>query len=65
MIKLKIENIAKKYLTGENEDIEFDSVRQAKELFYQIRYIYQKIKKNIVNKCRIINNILNLICFYW
>ena len=38
------QNIAKKYLTGENEDIEFDSVRQAKELFYQIRYIYQKIK---------------------
>ena len=35
---------AKKFLVGQSEDLEFDSVRQAKELFYQIRHIYQKVK---------------------
>ena len=35
---------AKKFLIGETEELEFDSVRQAKELFYQIRHIYQKVK---------------------
>ena len=35
---------AKKFLIGEAEELEFDSVRQAKELFYQIRHIYQKVK---------------------
>ena len=35
---------AKKFLVGETEELEFDSVRQAKELFYQIRHIYQKVK---------------------
>lgn len=34
--------IALKFLNGENEDIEFDSVRQAKELFNQCRIIFQK-----------------------
>ncbi len=35
---------AKKFLVGQTEELEFDSVRQAKELFYQIRNIYQKVK---------------------
>ena len=35
---------AKKFLVGQTEELEFDSVRQAKELFYQIRHIYQKVK---------------------
>ena len=35
---------AKKFLVGQSEDLEFDSVRQAKELFYQIRHIYQRVK---------------------
>ena len=35
---------AKKFLIGQSEELEFDSVRQAKELFYQIRHIYQKVK---------------------
>ena len=35
---------AKKFLVGQSEELEFDSVRQAKELFYQIRHIYQKVK---------------------
>ena len=33
---------AKKFLDGEDEDIEFDSVRQAKELFNQCRMLFQK-----------------------
>lgn len=33
---------ALKFLNGESEDIEFDSVRQAKELFNQCRIIFQK-----------------------
>ena len=37
-------DLAKKFLVGETEELEFDSVRQAKELFYQIRHIYQKVK---------------------
>ena len=35
---------AKTFLVGQSEELEFDSVRQAKELFYQIRHIYQKVK---------------------
>ena len=31
-----------KFLNGESEDIEFDSIRQAKELFIQCRIIFQK-----------------------
>ena len=34
----------KKFLVEQSEELEFDSVRQAKELFYQIRHIYQKVK---------------------
>lgn len=37
------QGISKKFLMGETEEMEFDSVRQAKELFYQIRNIYQKV----------------------
>ena len=33
---------AAKFLNGEDEDIEFDSVRQAKELFNQCRMLFQK-----------------------
>ena len=36
------QQIALKFLNGENEDIEFDSIRQAKELFIQCRIIFQK-----------------------
>lgn len=37
------QGIAKKFLMGEAEEMDFDSVRQAKELFCQIRNIYQKV----------------------
>jgi kinesin family member 6/9 len=37
---------AKKFLTGETEELEFDSVRQAKELFYQCRHLFQKLWGN-------------------
>ena len=36
------QQIALRFLNGENEDIDFDSVRQAKELFNQCRIIFQK-----------------------
>ena len=36
------QQIALKFLNGEDEDIEFDSIRQAKELFIQCRIIFQK-----------------------
>ena len=36
------QQLALKFLTGENEDIEFDSIRQAKELFVQCRILFQK-----------------------
>ena len=36
------QQIALKFLNGENEDIEFDSIRQAKELFVQCRILFQK-----------------------
>ena len=35
--------IAKKFLTGKDEDLEFESIRQAKELFNQCRILYQRI----------------------
>lgn len=35
--------IAKKFLIGESEDIDFESMRQAKELFYQCRFLFQKV----------------------
>ena len=36
------QQIALKFLSGEDEDIEFDSIRQAKELFIQCRILFQK-----------------------
>ncbi len=36
------QQIALRFLNGENEDIDFDSIRQAKELFNQCRIIFQK-----------------------
>ncbi len=36
------QQIALKFLNGESEDIDFDSVRQAKELFNQCRIMFQK-----------------------
>ncbi len=36
------QQIALKFLSGESEDIEFDSIRQAKELFVQCRILFQK-----------------------
>ena len=36
------QQIALKFLNGEDEDIEFDSIRQAKELFVQCRILFQK-----------------------
>ena len=36
------QQIALKFLNGEDEDIEFDSIRQAKELFIQCRILFQK-----------------------
>ena len=36
------QQIALKFLNGESEDIEFDSIRQAKELFIQCRILFQK-----------------------
>ena len=36
------QQIALKFLSGEDEDIEFDSIRQAKELFVQCRILFQK-----------------------
>ena len=36
------QQIALKFLNGENEEIQFDSIRQAKELFIQCRIIFQK-----------------------
>lgn len=37
------QQIALRFLTGKDENIEFESVRQAKELFNQCRMLYQKI----------------------
>ena len=36
------QQLALKFLSGEDEDIEFDSIRQAKELFVQCRILFQK-----------------------
>ena len=37
------QNVAKLFLTGEVEEIDFESVRQAKELFNQARILYQRV----------------------
>ena len=42
--------LAKKFLDGEIDDIEFDSLRQVKELFFQFRNLYRNIVKDVENK---------------
>ena len=37
------QNVAKQFLIGEMEEIDFESVRQAKELFNQARILYQRV----------------------
>lgn len=39
--------IAKKFLEGEVDDIEFESLRQVKELFFQFKNIYRNLAKDI------------------
>lgn len=39
--------MAKKFLDGEVEDIEFESLRQVKELFFQFKNIYRNLAKDI------------------
>jgi len=43
------QKIAKKFLDGEIEDIEVESLRQVKELFFQFRNIYKSAIKDIAN----------------
>lgn len=40
----------KKFLDGEIDDIEFESLRQVKELFYQFKNLYRNLAKDIDNK---------------
>ena len=47
--KFKQQEIAKKYLRGEIDDIEFESLRQVKELFIQFRNLYKELQKDIQN----------------
>jgi kinesin family protein 6/9 len=42
--------LAKKFLDGELEDIEFDSLRQVKELFFQFKNLYRNLLQDIENK---------------
>lgn len=39
--------LAKKFLEGELEDVEFESLRQVKELFFQFKNIYRNLAKDI------------------
>lgn len=43
------QQIAKKYLNGDIDDIEIDSLRQVKELFIQFRNIYRNLIKDVKN----------------
>jgi len=43
------QQIAKKYLNGEIEDIDIESLRQVKELFIQFRNIYRNLLKDVKN----------------
>ena len=40
---------AKKYLNGDIDDIEIESLRQVKELFIQFRNIYRNLIKDVKN----------------
>ncbi|EGR33967.1 kinesin family member 9, putative [Ichthyophthirius multifiliis] len=42
--------LAKKFLDGAIEDIEFESLRQVKELFFQFRNLYKNLLKDVENK---------------
>ncbi len=41
--------LAKKFLNNEIEDIEFESLRQVKELFFQFKNLYRNAIKDIEN----------------
>jgi len=41
--------IAQQFLNGELEDIEIESLRQVKELFFQFRNIYKKVLRDVKN----------------
>lgn len=41
--------LAKQFLENEIEDIEFESLRQVKELFFQMKNLYRNLKKDIQN----------------
>ena len=43
------QQIAKKYLSGEIDDIDIESLRQVKELFIQFRNIYRNMVKDVQN----------------
>lgn len=43
------QQLAKKYLNGDIEDIDIESLRQVKELFIQFRNIYRNLIKDIKN----------------
>ena len=43
------QQIAKKYLSGEVDDIDIESLRQVKELFIQFRNIYRNMVKDVQN----------------
>ena len=45
--------IAKKFLDGELEDIEIESLRQVKELFFQFRNLYRKLLRDVNNNAYI------------
>lgn len=44
------QKIAQKFLNGELEDIDIDSLRQVKELFFQFRNLYRNLVKDLENK---------------
>jgi len=43
------QTLAKKFFDGELEDIEIESLRQVKELFYQMRNIFRNVSKDLKN----------------
>ncbi|CAD8210486.1 unnamed protein product [Paramecium pentaurelia] len=46
----KQQQIAQQFLNGELEDIDIDSLRQVKELFFQFRNLYRNLVKDLENK---------------
>lgn len=43
------QQLAKDFLTGAQEDIEFESLRQVKELFFQMKNLYRNLQMDIQN----------------